>query len=233
MNYKAILFDLDGTLLPMNMETFTKGYFEELSKVMAPLLVNPKDLVSLIWAGTEAMVRNDGSKRNEEVFWEKFFSMADVDKEQAMQVTESFYKNEFHNAKRFAGENKLATEVVALAHAHDRKVVLATNPLFPMNGQLSRISWVGLKEEDFEFITSYETECYCKPNPDYYKSICERLGVKPEECLMIGNDEKEDMYAASSIGMDCYLVTDCIIPCEEHPWKGASGSFASLLEVLK
>ncbi len=233
MNYKAILFDLDGTLLPMDMETFTKGYFGELAKAMSPLGINPKELASFIWAATGAMVKNDGSRRNEEVFWENFFEIVDVDKKQAMEITETFYKNEFHNAKQFTGENKLAAEVVALAHNHDRKVVLATNPLFPMNGQISRISWVGLKEEDFEFITSYETECYCKPNPNYYKSICERLGVKPEECLMIGNDEKEDMYAASSIGMNCYLVTDCKIPCEEHPWNGASGDFASLLEVLK
>ena len=29
---KAILFDLDGTLLPMNEEEFTKGYFKLLCK---------------------------------------------------------------------------------------------------------------------------------------------------------------------------------------------------------
>ena len=88
-------------------------------------------------------------------------------------------------------------------------------------------------EDDFEFITSYETDSFCKPNPQYFVSICERLGVKPEECLMVGNDEREDMYAASSIGMNCFLVTDCIIPCEEHPWNGEKGTFEDLIRKLE
>lgn len=33
---KAILFDLDGTLLPMDQDEFTKGYFNLLAAKLAP-----------------------------------------------------------------------------------------------------------------------------------------------------------------------------------------------------
>ena len=130
-------------------------------------------------------------------------------------------------------ENPLAKKAVQLAGEKGRKVVLSTNPLFPMDGQKTRISWIGLSEDDFEFITSYETDSFCKPNPQYFLSICERLNVKPEECLMVGNDVSEDMVAAS-IGMKVFLYTDCLLNK-----KGAdisvypNGDFSQLLRYIE
>lgn len=95
------------------------------------------------------------------------------------------------------------------------------------------MSWVGLSAKDFTAITSYETDSFCKPNPAYYQALCKRLGVDPKDCLMIGNDEAEDMAAATAAGLSGYLVTDCRIPSEAHPWKGAQGSFAELTDALE
>ena len=61
----TILFDLDGTLLPMDNDAFTKGYFKLLAARLAPLGYEPAKLVDSIWAGTAAMVKNDGSQNNE------------------------------------------------------------------------------------------------------------------------------------------------------------------------
>ena len=72
MDIKAILFDLDGTLLPMDMDKFIKAYFGGLAKRLAPLGYDPEKLVAAIWKGTGAMVKNDGSKLNEEAFWDTF-----------------------------------------------------------------------------------------------------------------------------------------------------------------
>ena len=95
------------------------------------------------------------------------------------------------------------------------------------------MGWIGLRETDFDLVTSYETDRFCKPNPAYYHSVMERLNVAPQECLMIGNDEREDMYAASQAGICGYLVEDCAIPCKEHPWQGARGSFTDMVEMLR
>ena len=69
---KTVLFDLDGTLLPMDMECFTKDYFSRMAGYMAPHGYDPQKLVDSIWEGTAAMVKNDGSVTNEVAFWNSF-----------------------------------------------------------------------------------------------------------------------------------------------------------------
>lgn len=231
--YKAIMFDLDGTLVPMDMKEFTEGYFVGLGKKLAPFNFEHKELVDAIWTGTAAMVKNDGSRTNREAFWETFEKITGKPGKEVDPYCLSFYENEFIEAKCFTQDNPLAKEAVKIAHEKAEKVVLATNPLFPMAGQITRLKWIDLTPEDFLFVTAYEDCVNCKPNPAYFLYVCEKAGVKPEECLMIGNDENEDMYAASSVGMDCYLVTDTMIKSEKHPWQGPKGTFAEMIEMLK
>lgn len=231
--YKAILFDMDGTLVPMDMEAFTSGYFKLLAKKLAKHGIEPAALVSAVWAGTAAMVKNDGSKTNAEAFWANFEANTGFPEAVIGPDCEEFYCLEFNDAKVFTSENPLAAEAVKVAREKAPVVVLATNPLFPMVGQITRMGWVGLKPDDFDLVTSYEEDRYCKPNPAYFTSIFERLGLDPSECLMIGNDEKEDMYAGTLAGMDCYLVTDTVIESKDHPWNGPRGTFAEMVEMLK
>lgn len=231
---RAVLFDLDGTLLPMDEREFTNGYFGELAKTLAPYGAEPKRLVASVWAGVREMVKNDGTRVNEDVFWASFFeNMGGVDQNVFRSVCDRFYSNEFHAARAYTKENPSAKRAVAAAHEKADKVILATNPIFPMSGQLTRLSWIGLDEGDFDLITSYETESCSKPNTKYYMSILERENLSPEDCLMIGNDEREDMLAASQCGMDCFLVTDCMIPCPEHPWIGRRGTFEEMVKMLE
>lgn len=233
MKYKAILFDMDGTLLPMNMEEFTHGYFRFLAKKLLPYGIEKEKLVPAIWDGTAAMVKNDGSATNDRVFWKRFEEITGIPEAVVGDACLDFYSNEFKGAKVFTAENPLAVEAVKAAREKAPIVALATNPIFPMAGQVTRMSWVGLTPDDFDLVTCYESDSFCKPNPKYFISVCERLGVSPAECLMIGNDEGEDMYAASVAGMDCYLVTDTMIENSKHPWEGPMGTFAEMVEMLK
>jgi FMN phosphatase YigB (HAD superfamily) len=224
---------MDGTLLPMDNDVFMKGYFKALCEKLAHYGIEPQALIDAVWTGTRSMVLNDGSRTNEKAFWEKFEQITGLPTEQINEECKDFYVHEFHRVKACTGENPLATVAVSVAGTKAEKVVLATNPLFPLAGQKTRMSWVGLSPEDFCMVTSYETDSYCKPNPKYFLSVCERIGVEPEECLLIGNDEYEDMYAGSLAGLDCYLVTDCMIADEKHPWEGAKGTFVEMLEMLR
>ena len=74
MSITTVLFDLDGTLLPMDQEEFTKGYFNLLVQKFAPLGYEPKTLVKNVWQGMTAMVTNDGKATNEERYWNVFES---------------------------------------------------------------------------------------------------------------------------------------------------------------
>lgn len=233
MKYKAILFDMDGTLVPMDTHDFSRQYFKFLFAKLSKYNLDASAFGTNMWAGVAAMVKNDGSKTNEDAFWAAFEKLIGVPKAVINDDCIDFYGNEFQKAKTFTGENPLAVKAVKLAREKAEKVILATNPLFPMVGQYTRMSWVGLKAEDFDMITSYETDSYCKPNPAYYLDICKRMKLLTEECLMIGNDEGEDMYAASLAGMDGFLVTDCLIPDVKHPWNGNRGSFIELIDMLE
>ena len=79
MAVNTILFDLDGTLLPMDQDTFTKAYFKALCKRVAPLGYDPDTIIKCIWAGTGAMAKNDGTKTNYQVFWDAFASVIGKD----------------------------------------------------------------------------------------------------------------------------------------------------------
>ena len=230
---QAIFFDMDGTLLPMDVDGFMKRYFKGLCGVLCPLGVAPDKLVETVWAGTKAMVKNDGTMTNDARFWQVFQQLTGMDPAPFVPVADAFYSEGFHETKAATGENPLAVEAVRLAREKADTVVLATNPLFPMPGQVTRMGFVGLKPEDFDHVTSYENSRFCKPNPEYYLQLCRDFNLDPAQCLMIGNDEREDVYAASRAGMQGYLVTDGLIPCAEHPWAGPRGTFAELIEYLK
>lgn len=210
MKITTVLFDLDGTLLPMDQEAFTKKYFGLLAAKVAPLGYKPDELIAAIWSGTVAMVKNTGSKTNEEVFWDDFEAHYGSEVRKHIPAFDEFYRNEFAGAKSACGFNSQAAETVALCKRLGLRVALATNPLFPAIATENRIRWAGLTPEEFELYTTYENSCYCKPNPDYYREIMKRLDVKPEECLMVGNDVSEDMIAGQ-LGMKVFLLTDCLI----------------------
>mgnify|MGYP000081149430 CR=1 FL=1 len=46
---KTILFDLDGTLLPMDQDAFVKYYMGLLAQKMAPHGYEPEKLVEAVW----------------------------------------------------------------------------------------------------------------------------------------------------------------------------------------
>lgn len=207
---KAILLDLDGTLLPMDQDEFVNGYFGFLCQKMAPYGYEPKALVKAIWGGTAAMVKNDGSCSNEEAFWRFFLGVYGEGARAHVPLFEEFYAKEFQQARRFCGFAPQAAETVTLAGERGLRVILATNPLFPAIATESRIRWAGLEPESFELYTTYENSSYCKPNPEYYRDLLHRQGLQARDCLMVGNDTDEDMVA-ETLGMRVFLLTDCLI----------------------
>ncbi len=230
---KAVLFDLDGTLLPMDQSIFLKEYLKRLAGFVAPHGIEPDKMIDATLGATDAMIHNDGTRYNKVAFWESFFELIGEKREELISITDEFYYGGFKQVREYVGINQSARNAVEAAHRCERKVVLATSPVFPMSAQLERISWIDLCDDDFDLITSYDNCKYCKPSPEYYLEICDKIGVAPENCIMIGNDEREDMKAASEAGMHCFLVTDCRIMSKNFVWTGERGSFEQALHMLQ
>lgn len=207
---KAVLFDLDGTLLPMDQDEFVKAYFRLLAKKLAPYGYEPDKLVKAVWHGTGAMIQNDGSRTNETVFWNDFTNIFGEQARAHEPVFAEYYEKDFQQVQNSCGYTPKAAEIVRSLKAAGVRVALATNPVFPAIATESRIRWAGLEPEEFELYTTYENIGFCKPNLDYYREILRRMELDAADCLMVGNDVDEDMVAGQ-LGMEVFLLTDHLI----------------------
>ena len=231
--YKNYLFDLDGTLLPMDMRKFTELYLQALCKRFVPEIgIESKTLVKAVWDGAMAMAKNDGRVLNSEVFWKTMNTVCNRDMRAYADDFDDFYRNEFIEAKEGTGFTPYAKKSIDFLKGKGARLIVATNPIFPKAATYRRIEWAGLDPNDFEYITVYDNCSSCKPNLNYYADICSFCGIKPEESLMTGNDVDEDM-CASRLGFNTFLITDCLINRKNKDISVyRNGSFKDYYEFL-
>lgn len=231
---QTILFDLDGTMLPMDLERFIKLYLQAFcQKFSQRVQLAPQLLVKAIWAGAGAMGSNDGSCLNREVFWRAMNQVCGKDMLVYESEFDAFYRNEFAAAREAVWVNPAVAQTVGLLREKGCRLIVATNPIFPAAAIHSRIRWAGLDPDDFDHITLYDNCTFAKPNPNYYREVCAACGVRPDDCLMVGNDVDEDM-CAQTVGMDVYLVTDCLINRDSKPTEHyRQGSFEDFYRLAK
>ena len=229
----TILFDLDGTLLPMDQDRFIQSYIGRMAKKLAPYGYDPHLLTKGLWAGTGAMVKNDGSQSNEDVFWSVFNALLGRDCRGDEPLFTDYYEHEFQQVSADCGFDERAAESIREIKSMGYHVALATNPLFPAIATHSRAKWAGLDIRDFDLITTYENSRFCKPNLEYYRDILATLDLKPENCVMVGNDVSEDMIA-EKLEIRVFLLTDCIINKENADIsRYPHGSFPELMDFIR
>ena len=236
MAIRCILFDLDGTLLPMDQSVFLKAYFGGLAKKLAPLGFDAQELFSSIMKGTGAMIRNDGSIKNEDLFWAVMREIYGARIEEAIPYFDDFYAKEFANVQSVCGYNPQSAQVVRELKRRGYTVALATQPAFPAVATHGRVRWAGLDASEFALVTTFENSRFCKPSAGYYRDVADAVGFAPEECLMVGNDISDDMPAAA-IGMKVFLLTDCLIAkegesIEDYP-HGGFDDLMAYIETLR
>ena len=230
---KTVLFDLDGTLLPLDQEAFGKAYIFGMAKYMTPYGYDLQELIRGITVGTGAMVKNDGADTNEEVFWRYFSRNMGRDARADEPYFEEYYRTEFQKVREVCGINPKSAEAIAFLKKAGCRVALATNPLFPRIATHSRVAWAGMNPADFDLITTYENSRHCKPNPEYYRDVVADLGEKPENCIMVGNDVDEDILPARQVGMKTFLLEHSLLNRKGRDLTGIEGGgFAELKEFL-
>lgn len=229
----TILFDLDGTLLPMDTEEFVKKYFQELSSKMKSYFTL-EEITKTVWGSTKYMIGNmDATKTNEEAFFEDFYERVNLEAEVLNPIFEEFYEKDFNNIKKVSTQNAHMIESIQLLKEKGYTLVVATNPLFPERSVFHRIEWAGLNKDDFTFITSFEKMHYCKPQIKFYEEVLENIKKKPSTCMMVGNDINEDMVA-KEIGMKTYLIEDHMIGTDvDHGNIDYKGNYEDFYKFVK
>jgi len=228
----AILFDLDGTLLPMNKEEFLIQYFGAVTQKFTNI-TRPAKMKEYILDATTAMIQDTRQdKTNQEVFMEHFLPKIDYPPDELMDLFDVFYRNDFKALEVFTKPSPTARKVVDKLTLLGYRLVLATNPIFPREAILERMKWAGIENLPWELVTTYEESHFCKPNPSYYSEILSKMKIRGEHALMVGNDTLEDLVA-SKLGIRTYLVTDNLIDDGKSPWwPDYKGKLADLPKVL-
>jgi FMN phosphatase YigB (HAD superfamily) len=200
---EALLLDLDDTLLENDMGRFLPHYFQRLS-AWASAIMPPDEFIARLMQATHVMMANDGRDTNEEVFAAAFYPLAGRPREEMEPFFEQFYIQEFPKLRPYTRRKPEARTVVRAALDRGYDLVVATNPLFPAAAIWQRLEWAGVADFPYRLVTTYENSRACKPNPLYFRQICDTIGRPAEACLMVGDDPMD--LAAAHVGCPTFYV---------------------------
>jgi len=211
---KTFLFDLDDTILNLNWDETSKVHYGSLAEYHAKTM--PKEeVVKYVFLSYRYMVEVVDERTNKNRFYDKMAELSGVDKDILLASEDGFYMNEFDRIKELTAPMEDMVKAVRSLYEKGFSLVLATNPVFPDLAVKKRIVWAGLEEKMFKKITYFESSKACKPNKEYYQQLIDELKLVPSECVMVGNDRKEDMMAAE-FGMEAILITDRVIESDDE-----------------
>lgn len=201
-----LFFDLDGTLLRMDRQTFTKAYMNHLFEYLKEEIQDKNLFLKTCKEGLDYVRKNDGTMTNKERFFSYFFSILDCNKEKVISLFEEYHQTKFDELEYTCKRNPDAIETIYRLKKEGYHMSLATNPCFPRSALAKRIEWAGFQIDDFEYFPSYDEISYAKPSLDFYLEMLKRTRIEASQCIMIGNDFEEDMIARN-LPMNVFLLT--------------------------
>ena len=203
---KAVLFDLDNTLILFDEREFFMRYVPRIARVFSDIM--PFDVFrQRLMSSSQAMLQNDGEMSNADFFMNAFCRGLEDQRGEIWNRFLRFYDESFDAFQAMVTEVEGVRDTFVALEARGLKRIIASNPFWPRLVQMKRLAWAGLEDIDLDLVTDIENTGFCKPNLGYYQEICEAIDVPPEACLMIGNDRLNDMVAAR-IGMKTFLTSD-------------------------
>ncbi len=211
---KAILFDLDNTLLFFDETEFFKRYLLQIARRFQDIMDFNSFRMRIV-SSTQALMNNNGKKSNADYFMDLFSRDFQDRREELWNRFSDFYTTEFDQFETLVTRFDGVKTVLHQLQNKNLKLVIASNPLWPENIQMKRLGWAGLENVSFDLVTHATNMSSCKPSLAYYQEICQKIAKQPKSCMMVGNDPVNDMVAGR-LGMKTFLTLDSI----EH--QGAS-----------
>ena len=230
----GVLFDLDGTLLDIDIDGFLGDYFGALGPVVADVIgsgADPATGLRAVVEGTSAMIEPHPGQTNRDAFNERFKQLTgvDLDLEEYALPFERFYAEVFPTLRSAIGPRAGAREAVQTALDLGLRVAIATNPIFPSSAIHERMRWAGVDDLEVHLVTTYECMHATKPLPAYFEETAQLIDTPVHGCLMVGDDRVLDMGAAD-IGMKTFYVGPAPLPPSDY--AGDLRDLAALLPRL-
>jgi FMN phosphatase YigB (HAD superfamily) len=201
---RAVLFDLDGTLLQHDVDLFMPRYIAAVVQAHRDAL--GLDVLPAMMNGVRRAVRGDGSRLMVDVYFESMCGELGHDRARLVAIYEACIAAHGPALRGDIAAHSAAREAVEVARARGHRVVCATHPVFPKVFTDLRVQWSGVELAAFDHITTLENARFGKPNPEYYREVASALGVAPGDCVMVGNDAAMDLVPAAKVGMRTVLI---------------------------
>jgi len=154
-----------------------------------------------------ALRHNSGGQTNRDCFLETFARGCEEKSPVLWQQFMAFYREAYDDIRVSVAVPQGLRRVLDTLRQSGLKLVIASNPIFPVIAQQKRMGWADIDPEWFDLFTHMENMHHVKPKPAYYRQTCELIGENPEHCLMVGNDPVNDM-AAGKAGLKTFRTTD-------------------------
>ena len=216
---KAIIFDLDNTLIDFMSMKKAASTAAANAMIKAGLKEYPEDLAARLFAFyLEHGIESDDAF--EEYLMQEYKA---VDYRILAAAVNAYLKEKYLHLKPYTGVAKTLRE---LKHQGFKLGVVSDG--------LRLKAWMRLNEagldEYFNAVVTYEDTGKQKPAKEPFLLICDELKVKPEECLMVGDWPERDMQGGKLAGMQtCFAKYG---QKREAKADYEIESFANLLDII-
>lgn len=183
--YKAVIFDLDGTLFD-TLPDIQSVLNSTLEKFGLPTL-DSEQVRSYIGNGARELVRLAIGENN-------FFRLDEI----LSYYKKEYEKNDGSLSRFFDGEETFLSEL----KAEGVKLAVFTNK---PHAVALKTNEVYFKRFSFDYILGQTDDLPLKPAPDGVYKILRVLGVDKSQCLFVGDGET-DVKTAQNAGMECVSV---------------------------
>ena len=240
--YDVIFFDMDGTLLPLEVKDFLLPYYELMQASCAREGWDSHHFREALNTGIFSMYDHPTSETNETAFWRVFFDElfggdepSQQQKDHLRHFFEEFYEHEFNKAGAGVVPNPASARALNTLVQKGYPLYLTTMPMFPYKAIEWRMKWANCDISLFDRVTTFDNSTAVKPHLAYYEENIALADVPPERILMVGNNTEDDLDCMK-LDMDAYLVTDYLINDNffdvDEVKHGSMEEFATWVESL-
>ncbi len=230
---EAILFDLDGTLLNVEMDAYISGYVRGLARHFSDLANRCRFADTVVASAFDLLNADQGEQTMEELFLTLIEERLGIDGTLFCDRLNQFCNNGLQRLAPLVRPFPLVRKILQECFDSGLRVIVATNPFFPLPVVEARLKWGQLDDFPFELITSYENSRFCKPHRQYFVDILHSQRLNPQKAIMVGNDTEYDLPAQRA-GLSTFLLDTCLIDRNNRSAHADfCGSHQDLLELVR
>jgi len=217
---RAVVFDLYGTLLTGDIYINVEDKDEGLSRVLRE--AGHEVYYQEVWAARQLVMFIDypkGRANTPKEFYAKVLERLEISTDSKLAETLTQKAAELESVRLYPD---VVPTISALKARRIKTAILTTIPSWRFKHIFETNS------VKIDFICTAKEAKAVKPNPKIYQTVLEKLQIKPNEALMVGDDPKTDVIPAKKMGMKAIML------CREGKKMVEEADYviASLTELL-